>query len=202
MTHFLNKNENITIEKVKPLVYKIHYKATKESFAVINYITDWHCKCPEHIETDNECKHIRLVKSWLGIYKRKFIFKKNDSIVGENLLKLEPKSGNVNNFGKPLPTHPPPDPNESIGKWIEKIGNANLIEFNIMLDYIMNYANEIGFEKTLHLLTRFPIENIIELENEFKEGFWKKYQECPIKECTYISRTKTNIVYHLATRHH
>ncbi len=108
----------------------------------------------------------------------------------------------INNFVKPLPAHPPPDPNESIGKWIEKIGNANLIKFNLMLDYIMNFADEIGFEKTLNLLTRFPIKKIIELENEFKEEFWRNCKECPIKGCKYISYNKTNIFYHLAIRHH
>ncbi|GAH77174.1 unnamed protein product, partial [marine sediment metagenome] len=54
--------------------------------------------CPEHIETENECKHIKLVKSWLGFNKRKFISKKNDSIAEERfnevmlkLIELESK---------------------------------------------------------------------------------------------------------------
>ena len=37
-------DKNIKIEMVKPLVFKIHYKSTRETFEVINYITDWHCK--------------------------------------------------------------------------------------------------------------------------------------------------------------
>jgi len=35
----MNTGKNIKIEIVKPLVFKIHYKATKERFEVINYIT-------------------------------------------------------------------------------------------------------------------------------------------------------------------
>lgn len=79
-------DKNIIIEIVKPLVFKIHYKVTKESFEIINYITDWHCKYPEHIETDNECKNIKLVKSWLGLKKGRFSFKKNESVVELQIL--------------------------------------------------------------------------------------------------------------------
>ncbi|TKJ19948.1 MAG: hypothetical protein CEE43_13795 [Promethearchaeota archaeon Loki_b32] len=197
MQHIMNFERNFKIEMVKPLVFKIYSKLSKETFEVINYITDWHCKCPEHIETSSECKHIKLIKSWLG-------FKKNSRIAQESKFKCDKFEYNLdnNNLIKPLPTHPPPDPNESLGKWIEKIGNTNLIEFNIIMDYIMNYIDKIGFEKTLHLLTRCPIDKIIDLENEFKDGFWKNRKECPIKGCKYISHNKTNIIYHLATRHH
>jgi len=94
----MTTDKNIKIEMVKPLVFKVHYKSTKETFEVINYITDWHCECLEHIEKEIECKHIKLVKSWLGLNKRKSISKKNNSIVEERfnevmlkLIELESK---------------------------------------------------------------------------------------------------------------
>lgn len=95
-------DRNIKIEMIKPLVFKIHNKPTKEVFEVTNYITDWHCKCPEHIETDNECQHIKLVKSWLGFDKQETDSKKNESIAEKRfnevmfkLFELESKLDNL-----------------------------------------------------------------------------------------------------------
>ncbi|KKK75463.1 hypothetical protein LCGC14_2873460, partial [marine sediment metagenome] len=91
-------DKNVRIEMVKPLVFKVHYNIPKRTFEVINYITDWHCKCSHHINTNKECKHIQIVKSWLGLNKRKFIQIKNDPIAEERfntimykLLELEAK---------------------------------------------------------------------------------------------------------------
>jgi len=95
-------DKNYKIEMIKLLVFKIHNKPTKEVFEVTNYITDWHCKCPEHIETDSECQHIKLVKSWLGFDKQKTDSKNNESIAEKRfnevmfkLFELESKLDNL-----------------------------------------------------------------------------------------------------------
>lgn len=95
-------DKNIKIEMIKLLVFKIHNKPTKEIFVATNYITDWHCKCPEHIETNKECKHIKLVKSWLGFDKQETDSKNNESIAEKRfnevtfkLFELESKLDNL-----------------------------------------------------------------------------------------------------------
>lgn len=91
-------DKNIRIEMIKPLVFNVHYKVPKNTFEVINYITDWHCKCSYHINTSKECKHIKIVKSWLGLNKRRISLKKTESVAEKRfnevmfkLIKLESK---------------------------------------------------------------------------------------------------------------
>jgi len=76
--------------------------------------------------------------------------------------------------------------------------NEYNVKFNIMLEYIMDNMDEFGFERALHLLTRFPIEKIYKLENEFKPNFWKNFYQCPIKSCNYEKKNHSFVYDHLS----
>jgi len=96
-------DRNHKIEMVKPLVFRLHSKSSKRLFEVTNFITDWHCRCPVHINTNKECKHIKLVKSWLGLngkkdkaeIKKDSLKEKRFNAVMFKLLELESKLDNL-----------------------------------------------------------------------------------------------------------
>ncbi|MFW9972724.1 MAG: hypothetical protein ACFFDF_21240 [Candidatus Odinarchaeota archaeon] len=91
----MNADKNYKIEMVKPLIFRLHFKESKEVFEIINFITDWHCKCPIHINTNKECSHIKLVKSWLGLNQKnentENIVEKRFNAIMFKLLELETK---------------------------------------------------------------------------------------------------------------
>ena len=60
-----HKINGFEIRQVNPLNFIVKSESDNEVYEVTNYITDWHCKCPDHILNRKECKHIKAVKEWL-----------------------------------------------------------------------------------------------------------------------------------------
>ena len=64
------------------------------------------------------------------------------------------------------------------------------------------YSNDFGFIETLHEMTGYPFESIMQMDNPFKLGFWKNPVKCPMKKCHMTSRNKTWILeQHLLETH-
>ncbi|HME50655.1 MAG TPA: hypothetical protein VKM55_00420 [Candidatus Lokiarchaeia archaeon] len=101
----------------------------------------------------------------------------------------------------PLIIHPPPELEESVGKWIERLAKANNVRFDILFGYIFELCEYCGLYKALNLLTRVPVETISKMENEFKDNFWNDEMNCPIKRCEFSTNSHQEIVRHLKTYH-
>ncbi|MHA1276342.1 MAG: hypothetical protein ACTSQI_20075 [Candidatus Helarchaeota archaeon] len=102
---------------------------------------------------------------------------------------------------EPLPAHPTPHSDKSIGRWIERLADANKATFKLMIFHIADIAKEVGFLQALSDLTRIPLGHIAKLHNEFKPDFWKTPKECPIRDCPYTAKVMRFLFDHLAFIH-
>jgi len=71
----------------------------------------------------------------------------------------------------------------------------------MMLAHIASYSVNLGFENTLHKLTRVPVKIISQLKNEFKSEFWANVKECPIKDCDFIGNKPSITFRHVGIHH-
>ena len=101
----------------------------------------------------------------------------------------------------PLIIHPVPGDHDTILNWIKKLAGLNNMPLGMLLGYVKHYARKQGFFQALHLLTRYPVENIEKMENEFKDMFWKNSMQCPLKNCTYTAKKRSILTRHLNMIH-
>lgn len=101
----------------------------------------------------------------------------------------------------PLPIHPLPEPEDSIGSWIDRLAIANKVSFKIMFFNITNFAKEIGFLQTLSALTGFQFNQILKIYNEFNSEFWNNLTQCPMKNCNSSHKSIGSLFEHLQNYH-
>jgi uncharacterized C2H2 Zn-finger protein len=107
----------------------------------------------------------------------------------------------VKNLIKPLLFHPPPDSDDTVASWMDKLAKMNHVRFGTFLSYISNCSKHLGFLQALSVLTLVPIEIISTLHDEFKDRFWNDYKSCPINHCPYKKNSFHEIVHHLMQTH-
>ena len=59
------KIDRFEISQLDPLSFQVCCETDGATYEVTNYITDWHCRCPDHILHSTKCEHIKAVKRWL-----------------------------------------------------------------------------------------------------------------------------------------
>jgi len=101
-----------------------------------------------------------------------------------------------------LPIHPPPNFQEKLTEWVDRLAIANRTPFRIMFRYIGKHSREMGLIDALDFLTGVETKDILKLENDFKPQFWDNPKECPIIDCDYISKRNYADVYTHLIHHH
>jgi uncharacterized C2H2 Zn-finger protein len=101
----------------------------------------------------------------------------------------------------PLLVHPPPEPDDTIASWLERLAKENHMNFGTFLAYIYECSRHLGFLEALHQLTRIHVNIISSMHDEFKENFWEDYKSCPFKDCDYKKDYYYEIVHHLMQTH-
>ncbi len=71
----------------------------------------------------------------------------------------------------------------------------------MMVDHIVSFAVDIGFENALSLLTRVPVNKVSQINNEFKYEFWENEVMCPINKCGKAFHNKYYLKQHLPHKH-
>jgi uncharacterized Zn-finger protein len=97
--------------------------------------------------------------------------------------------------------HPPPEEEETVGTWLDRLSRLNNLHFGVFLEHVKQLARSNSFYKALNILTLYPVEKLEELENEFNEKFWDEPTKCPIKNCVHENELPSNILKHLWGKH-